>query len=298
MGNGLELQCDATLGRDFWEAKGATISYCNHEVIIGNTVIKFDPAYNETEMKIDKLTLKARSENLVKLHTPSKGIGLISKQEISPGIYLAESLTREINGLCVISVINTLEEDVTIESPHVQLEERESTDESAFLIFSSTIVEDESRLSKFRHDLRTDHLNSEERVSLVKICEEYNDVFHLPGDKLTCTTAAVHAIPTPTIDPNRSINTRLYKIPEVHKEEVQRQTEQMLSDGIIAPSTSLWNSAILEVPKKPDASGKRKWRIVVDFRKLNDITVGDSFPIPVISEVLDALGNSKYSFHY
>jgi hypothetical protein len=61
MGNGLELQCDATLQRDFWEAKGATISYCNREVITGNTVIKFDPAYNETEMKIDKLTLKARS---------------------------------------------------------------------------------------------------------------------------------------------------------------------------------------------------------------------------------------------
>jgi hypothetical protein len=47
-------------------------------------------------------------------------------------------------------------------------------------------------------------------------------------------------------------------------------------------------------PKKPDASGKRKWRIVVDFRKLNDVTVGDSFPIPVISEILDALGKSKY----
>jgi hypothetical protein len=68
----------------------------------------------------------------------------------------------------------------------------------------------------------------------------------------------------------------------------------MLQDGIIAPSNSPWNSPILVVPKKTDASGKRKWRIVVDFRKLNDVTIGDSFPIPVISEVLDALGNSKY----
>jgi hypothetical protein len=68
----------------------------------------------------------------------------------------------------------------------------------------------------------------------------------------------------------------------------------MLSDGVIAPRTSPWNSPNLAVPKKPDASGKKKWRIVVDFRKFNDITVGDSFPIPVISGVLDALGNSKY----
>ena len=34
--------------------------------------------------------------------------------------------------------------------------------------------------------------------------------------------------------------------------------------------------------------------IVVDFRKLNDVTIGDSFLIPVISEILDALGKSKY----
>jgi hypothetical protein len=54
----------------------------------------------------------------------------------------------------------------------------------------------------------------------------------------------------------------------------------MLNDGCIAPGTSPWNSPILVVPKKPDAFGKRKWRIVVDFRKLNDVTIGDSFPIP------------------
>ena len=32
----------------------------------------------------------------------------------------------------------------------------------------------------------------------------------------------------------------------------------------------------------------------MDFRKLNDVTVEDSFPIPVISDVLDSLGKSKY----
>ena len=42
------------------------------------------------------------------------------------------------------------------------------------------------------------------------------------------------------------------------------------------------------MPKKADVSGKKKWRIVVDF------TIGDNFPIPVISEILDALGKSKY----
>jgi hypothetical protein len=68
----------------------------------------------------------------------------------------------------------------------------------------------------------------------------------------------------------------------------------MLRDGIIAPSISPWNAPLLVVPKKADASGVKKWRIVVDFRKLNDVTIGDNYPIPVISEILDALGNSRY----
>jgi len=65
----------------------------------------------------------------------------------------------------------------------------------------------------------------------------------------------------------------------------------MLKDDIIQPSTSPWNTPILVIPQKADASGKQNWRIVVDFRKLNDVTVDDSFPIPMISEILDNLGN-------
>ena len=69
------------------------------------------------------------------------------------------------------------------------------------MIFSNSVVENSSRFSKLHEELRTGHLNSEEMVSLIKICEEYNYVFYLPGDKLTFTTAVERAIPTPTIDP-------------------------------------------------------------------------------------------------
>jgi hypothetical protein len=123
--------------------------------------------------------------------------------------------------------VNTLERDVTIDSPHVQLEEIEDNPNDTALIFLNSVTEDGTRLRKLRDELRTEHLNSEERVSLIKICEEYNDVFHLPGDKLTFTTAAEHAIPTPTKDPTRGLNTKPYRIPEIHRDEVQRETEEM-----------------------------------------------------------------------
>jgi len=121
------------------------------------------------------------------------------------------------------------------------LEEIENDCDDAVLIFSNSVVEDGNRLSELCKELRTDHLNGEERVSLIKICEGYNDVIYLPGDKLTITTAAECTIPTPTIDPTRGINTKPYRIPEAHREEVQKQTDQMLRDGIIEPSTNPWN---------------------------------------------------------
>jgi len=39
--------------------------------------------------------------------------------------------------------------------------------------------------------------------------------------------------------------------------------------------------------------GKRKWRLVVDFHKLNGKTVGDAYPLPDITEILDQVGQSK-----
>lgn len=46
--------------------------------------------------------------------------------------------------------------------------------------------------------------------------------------------------------------------------------------------------------KKSDASGSPKFRVVVDFRKINKITTGDAFPLPNITDILDQLGNSHY----
>jgi hypothetical protein len=186
-----------------------------------DVIIKFDPKNSDAKDKILRVTLKARSEHFVKLPTTCIGEGLISRKEIVPGIYMAESFTREIGGACITSVVNTLEEDVTLDALLVELEEIGVPIHSEAMIFATMIAEDETRLSKLRKELRTDHLNSEERISLIIICEEYNEVFHLPSDKLTYTIVTEHAIPTPTIDPTRGINIKSYRIPEVHREEKQ-----------------------------------------------------------------------------
>jgi len=66
----------------------------------------------------------------------------------------------------------------------------------------------------------------------------------------------------------------------------------MLNDGIIRLSSSPWSSPVWLVPKKADASGLQKWRIVIDYRKLNEKTIDDRYPTPNISDILDKLGRS------
>ena len=43
-----------------------------------------------------------------------------------------------------------------------------------------------------------------------------------------------------------------------------------------------------------DHTGKRKWRIVIDFHLLNEKTIGNAYTLPNISEILDHLGRAQY----
>ena len=64
----------------------------------------------------------------------------------------------------------------------------------------------------------------------------------------------------------------------------------MLDDDIIEQSMSPWNAPLLLVKKKSDASGKQKFRVVIDFRALNEVTLNEFHPLPNITEILDQLG--------
>lgn len=139
--------------------------------------------------------------------------------------------------------------------------------------------------------LRTDHLNEEEKANLMTLCNRYADVFYVEGEPLTFTNKVKHRIRTTDEVP---VYTKSYRYPFVHRQEVRDQIGKMLQQGIIRPSESAWSSPIWIVPKKTDASGKQKWRIVIDFRKLNEKTIDDKYPIPNISDVLDKLGKCQY----
>ncbi|XP_045468252.1 uncharacterized protein LOC123676417 [Harmonia axyridis] len=135
------------------------------------------------------------------------------------------------------------------------------------------------------------HLESKISNQLMKILQTNENVLQLPNQPLSFSSRIKHKIRTTDDVP---VHCKIYRYPEVHREEVKKQIKDLLDKNIIRPSISPWSFPVVIVPKKEDLSGKVKWRMAIDYRKLNDKTIDDKYPLPQIDSILDKLGNKKY----
>ena len=126
---------------------------------------------------------------------------------------------------------------------------------------------------------------------LISTIMKYARIIPRDNEKQSAATEVKHKIKTKC---DRPVYTKTYRYPIAHKKIVKDQIEEMLQHGIIIHSKSPWNAPIWVVSKKKDASGKESFRIVIDYRKLNEVTVEDRYPIPQIEDILENLDRAEY----
>ncbi|GKE97306.1 putative reverse transcriptase domain-containing protein, partial [Tanacetum coccineum] len=82
-----------------------------------------------------------------------------------------------------------------------------------------------------------------------------------------------------------------YRLAPLEMQELSEQLQELADRGFIRPSTSPWGASVLFVKKK-DGS----FRMCIDYRELNKLTIKNRYPLPRIDDLFDQLqGSSVYS---
>lgn len=249
--------------------------------------------WKSTQPKTCYFTVGPRVSQVVKVPVNSKNCeGIIEYTQLCEGIEIPASLVRIDKSYAYVTVtnFNTYPCQIQLNKP-LDVTELNQFEQIKIDDNQNLTIDQENLLKANLKQLRLDHLNQEEKAAIRSLCYEYRDIFHCEKIPLSFTSEIKHCIKTTD---NIPVYIKPYRLPFESQKEVQKQVEDLLEQGIIRPSTSPWSSPILIVPKKSDASGKKKYRMVVDYRRLNDKTIDDRYPLPNITEILDKLGKCQY----
>ncbi len=150
-------------------------------------------------------------------------------------------------------------------------------------VYRTVLVPDELVVDEFPKSINTSEpikLTPEQQSQLETVLGNFPSVF---TDKPGSTPFVEHSI---TVTSSTPIWSPSYSIPLAHQEAFRTEIESMLELGVIEPSVSKWASPLIPVKKKDGGI-----RIVIDFRKLNQVTVREPFTMPSIDDILSHLGN-------
>ena len=131
------------------------------------------------------------------------------------------------------------------------------------------------------------HSQPEQRTRFEALLVRYFPIFF--GEELVGSTSLIeHSIPLEKED-TRPIKSKVRPLNPEELESLRVQIDKWLKADVIEPSNSPWASALVAVPKK----GGRGIRWAVDFRRLNDVSRKDSYPIPCIPTIMGKLKGMK-----
>ncbi|MCO5548421.1 hypothetical protein L7F22_001877 [Adiantum nelumboides] len=153
---------------------------------------------------------------------------------------------------------------------------------SAYMIF---VKDSSSDVNK----TQVDESGMQEDLELSKFLNQFKDVFidDIPGElppKRGDNDHAIELIPGSS-PPNKPP----YRVSQAQQEEIMRQVNKFVEKGMVRPSSSPFCSPVLLVHKKDGT-----YRMCVDYRALNRITIKNRLPVPRIEVLFDKLQGSTY----
>jgi len=134
--------------------------------------------------------------------------------------------------------------------------------------------------------ITTKEVGASAELKDIPIVNEFSDVFvavsGVPPDRSDPFTIELEPGTTP-------ISKAPYRMAPAEMAELKKQLEELLDKGFIRPSSSPWGAPVLFVKKK-DGS----FRLCIDYRGLNKVTVKNKYPLPRIDELMDQLGGAQW----
>ena len=123
-------------------------------------------------------------------------------------------------------------------------------------------------------------------TDVAKLLIKYSDTFSTSDYDLGRTGVIKYKIKTKGSQP---IEQPLRRAPVHMNDKIDGYIDVMLQKDVIQPLSSPWASGIVMVRKKDGSL-----RFCVDYRKLYDVTVKDSYPLPRIDYYLEQLSGASW----
>ena len=294
------LTSEAILGLDFLRKYKATISLGDEELFLAKGKLRV-PLRSSTRKEksthpiraVEEFHIPPRSEMIImaQMSEPvNEGSWMVvSEWSDRPPAAVARALVTPKWGKVPVRLLNPREESVTVGAgaaiATLELIEQPSDSVVANIdVEQSDVIENESLIQKLV-DERANDLGDKQREAFLHLLLKYSDVFATSESDLGRTGELKHKIQTGDSSPIRQAVRRL---PPPRRQEVQKLLCGMLKNKIIQPSSSPWAAPIVLAKKK-----NGDWRFCVDYRKLNEVTRKDAYPLPRIDDTLGTLAGSK-----
>lgn len=157
------------------------------------------------------------------------------------------------------------------------------------------------KLEKISPDITCEHfdinpdLTTQQKGELIQLLNKYKNIFS--QSKWDLGEVDTEPIEIKLTD-NTPVNLRNFKLSLSEIKEIEKQTKELLEAGIIEHSLSPYSSPVFLVPKGQPQGTKNKtaseYRMVLDYRRVNEKTHKEAFPLPIIQNIYDTLAGNKY----